>query len=76
VDDISSASMKQLYKNSREIFKTMKGIGAMNASRKLPEGMRSRKKIEDMIDHYERNFRSGEHVYATYQIIRAVCTKI
>ncbi len=73
--NISSKNLKQLYDNSREIFKTIKGLGAMNASRRLPEGLRSKSKIKDLIEYYQKNFRSGDHIFATYQVISSVCKK-
>jgi malonyl-CoA O-methyltransferase len=66
----SSEIVKQMYPSCREMFKTIKGVGALNASKDLPKGMKSRSKLEAMIHYYEDTFKMGDNVYATYEVIK------
>jgi len=75
VASLSSRSVRTVYPDFREMQKTIKSIGALNASVNLPKGLRSRKKIKELIKYYESNYRLEDHVYATYEIIEAVCVK-
>jgi malonyl-CoA O-methyltransferase len=75
VVSLSSRSVKSVYPNFREMQKTIKSIGALNASVALPKGLRSKSKIKEMVKFYESNYRLEDQIYATYEIIEAVCVK-
>jgi len=75
VVSLSSRSVRSVYDNFREMQKTIKNIGALNASTKLPKGLRSKKRIRDFEKYYEDHYMLGDNIYATYEVIEAVCVK-
>jgi malonyl-CoA O-methyltransferase len=75
ISSLTSRLVKTVYPNLREMLKTIKAIGALNASVGLPKGLRSRSKIKKMTEFYEKTFRMDRDIYATYEIIEAVCVK-
>ena len=70
---LSSNTMREFYPDFRTFFKSLKGLGALNASTDLPKGLRSRSKMNALIKHYEANSRIKDQVYATFEVIRALC---
>lgn len=76
VINLNSRLVRTVYPNLREMLKKIKSIGALNASAKLPKGLRSKSKIKKMTEHYERIYCMEDSIYATYEIIEAVCVKI
>jgi len=72
---IGSKLVRTAYSDFKDLFRTIKGIGALNATTELPKGLRGRSKIRGLIKYYESNYRLGGSIYATYEIIEAVCIK-
>jgi malonyl-CoA O-methyltransferase len=75
VDKIVSRLVRSVYSDFKDMFRTIKGIGALNATTKLPGGLRGRSKIKSLIKYYESNYRLDGSIYATYEVIEAVCVK-
>jgi len=71
--NIELKMVKTIYESFRKMQKTIKSIGAVNASIDLPKGLRNREKIENLIKYYETNYSTGKGVYATYEVIRIIC---
>jgi len=71
----TSKIIKHRYKSLKEIFNTIKKIGALNASNTLPTGLRARLKMQGLIKAYEENYKDGDGVYATYEPLTFVCKK-
>lgn len=70
---LNSVAMREFYPDFRMFFKSLKGLGALNASPDLPKGLRSRAKMNSLIKHYDANSRIGNQVYATFEVIRSLC---
>jgi malonyl-CoA O-methyltransferase len=75
VSNLNSKIVRTIYSNFREMQKTIKNIGALNASTNLPKGLRSKEKIRALIKYYETTYRLDDSIYATYEIIEAACKK-
>ena len=73
--EISSKEIRQLYRNCRDLFKVLKGLGALNAMKDHPITLKGHKKMMDLIHYYESTFAQADNVYATYEVIEAVCKK-
>lgn len=71
----SSNTMREFYPDFRAFFRSLKGLGALNASPDLPKGLRPKAKMNELIRLYEANCRIGKQVYATYEVIRALCRR-
>jgi malonyl-CoA O-methyltransferase len=67
--------IREKYKNFKDIFRKIKGLGAVNASKDLPKGLRGRSKMSELAGYYEENFRCGRGVYGSYEAIKAICVK-
>ena len=72
---IDSRHVRVAYSDFKDMFRTIKGIGALNATTELPKGLRGRSKIRSLIKYYESNYRMEDNIYATYEVIEAVCVK-
>lgn len=70
---LNSNTIREFYPDFRVFFKSLKGLGALNASPDLPKGLRSRSKMNALIKLYEANSRIGKQVYATFEVIRVLC---
>ena len=70
---VSSDTIREFYPDFRTFFKSLKGLGALNASPALPKGLKSKSKMKALIKYYETNSRIGNQVYATFEVIRVVC---
>ncbi len=66
-------TIREFYPDFRAFFKSLKGMGALNASPDLPKGLRSRTKMNSLIKYYEKNSRIGNRVYATFESIKVIC---
>lgn len=53
----------------RTLLKSLKKIGAQNASRKRPDGLRSRRMMQAMIDRYRERYEGAQGIPATYEVI-------
>ncbi len=78
----NSDTIREFYPGFRVFFKSLKGLGALNAAANLPKGLRSRSKMNKLVRLYEKNCRigppageAGKRVFATYEIIKIVCKK-
>ena len=69
----SSNTIREFYPDFKAFFRSLKGIGALNASVSLPKGLRSRSKMSGLIRLYEANSRIGKQIYATHEVIRVLC---
>lgn len=76
VKDLSNREIKQLYASCREMFRVLKGIGAMNADENHPKGLKGHDKMTALMNYYESNFTQENGIYATYDVIQAVCKKV
>jgi malonyl-CoA O-methyltransferase len=70
---LNSDTLREFYPDFRTFFKSLKGLGALNASPDLPKGLRPRSKMNALIKYYETNSRIGNQVYATFEVIRVLC---
>jgi malonyl-CoA O-methyltransferase len=70
---LNSDTLREFYPDFRTFFKSLKGLGALNASPDLPKGLRSKAKMKALIKYYETNSRIGNQVYATFEVIRVLC---
>ncbi len=52
-----------------QLLRSLKAIGAQNASRHRPGGLGSRQLMQRMYAHYQRNFGIGNRIPATYEVI-------
>ena len=59
------------YENVEDILFDIKGVGATNGNKNRAKGLRGRKFIDIMKQHYEK-YRVGEHYPATYEVIYGV----
>ena len=66
-------TIREFYADFRAFFKSLKGMGALNASPYLPKGLKSRTKMNSLIKYYEKNSRIGDRVYATFESIKVIC---
>ena len=57
------------------LLRSLKGIGAQNASAHRPPGLASRRVMQCMTEHYTRQYGGPEGVPATYQVIYGVGVK-
>ena len=59
------------------LLRSLKKIGAGNASVNRPHGLASRRVMTEMIDHYGRQYGCEEGIVATYHVIYglAICTE-
>jgi malonyl-CoA O-methyltransferase len=71
----NSDTVKEFYADFRAFFRSLKGLGALNAAENLPKGLRARSKMNELIRLYDKNSRIGKQVYATYEIVKIVCRK-
>jgi malonyl-CoA O-methyltransferase len=76
VNNISTREIKQLYSDCREMFRVLKGIGAMNAAENQPKGLKGHDKMTALMNYYESTFTQENGIYATYEIIQAICKKV
>lgn len=67
--------IREKYKSFKDIFRKIKGLGAVNASKDLPKGLRSRSKMSELAGYYEKNFRISGGVYGSYEAIKVICLK-
>jgi len=58
-----------------ELLRSLKAIGAQNASRKQPEGLASRKIMRRMYERYIEDFGLAGEIPATYEVIYLVLKK-
>lgn len=73
--EITSKEIRQLYRNCRDLFKVLKGLGALNAMKNHPMTLKGHKKMMALMHYYESTFVQENGVYATYEVIEAVCKK-
>jgi len=73
--NIFSKFYKQNYADLKTMFRTIKGVGALNASTELPRGLRGKMKMKSLMEHYKENFSDAKGIFATYEVIQAVCRK-
>jgi malonyl-CoA O-methyltransferase len=66
-------TIREFYPDFRAFFRSLKGMGALNASPDLPKGLKSRTKMNSLIRYYEKNSRIGDRVYATFESIKVIC---
>ena len=72
----NSDTTREFYPDFKTFFRSLKGLGALNASPRLPKGLRSRSKVQALIRSYETTNRIGKQVYATYETIKVLCRKV
>jgi len=72
---VSSRVVTRLYPDFRTFLRSLKGIGALNASHNLPRGLMGKSKMAELIKTYEANCKMGNNVYASFEVITAVCGK-
>jgi malonyl-CoA O-methyltransferase len=58
-----------------DLLRQLKHIGASNASAARPKGLASRRVMQQMIASYEQDYRCGEGLPATYEVLLGVATK-
>ena len=71
----NSDTVREFYPDFKTFFRSLKGLGALNASTGLPKGLKSKSKMAALIRSYEANSRIGKQVYATYETIKILCRK-
>lgn len=71
----NSDTIREFYPDFKTFFRSLKGLGALNAAANLPKGLRSRAKMASLIKAYDANSRIGKQVYATYETIRILCRR-
>ncbi len=52
-----------------QLLKNLKRIGAQNASSQRPQGLASRRVMQEMIEFYQLNYASAQGIPATYEVI-------
>jgi malonyl-CoA O-methyltransferase len=52
-----------------DLLRSLKGIGAGNASPLRPKGLASRQVMQEMMDHYRQRFGGPQGIPATYRVI-------
>jgi malonyl-CoA O-methyltransferase len=75
VIDMSNREVKQLYSDCHDMFRVLKGIGAMNSTEEHPKGLRGHDKMTALMSYYESTFTQEDGIYATYDVIQALCKK-
>ncbi|SHI45642.1 malonyl-CoA O-methyltransferase [Malonomonas rubra DSM 5091] len=63
------------HENVPALLKSLKKIGAQNASKKKPRGLASRKTMHEMIAHYENRYRTAQGIPATYEVIYLIARR-
>lgn len=63
-----SKRFREIYSDAKQLLRSIKRVGAANAAKALPSGLRGRAKMEELVRYYEKNFGSGHDVYATYEV--------
>ncbi len=58
-----------------DLLRSLKGVGAHNASLRRPRGLASRRVMHRLTDSYDRRFSTGGMLSATYHVIYGVARK-
>lgn len=75
LSDIRSFPVVEKYPSMRELVRSIKGMGARNASPQRNRALGVRKIWKEMTAFYEDRFRNGAGVYATFEIIAGKARK-
>lgn len=76
VDLLDSELETEWHASVPELLRSLKAIGAQNASSKRPGGLRSRRTMQRMYSYYRDKYERGGRIPATYEVIYLVARKI
>jgi len=63
------------HANVPDLLRSLKKIGAQNASQKRPQGLASRQVMQQMAACYEKHYRRDQGIPATYEVIYLLARK-
>ena len=75
VTTLESALEVEWHADVPDLLRSLKAIGAQNASREKPAGLRSRQTMQRMFDCYRQTFAREGRIPATYEVIYLVAEK-
>ncbi len=72
---LSSENEIEWHPTVQDLFRSLKKIGAQNASESRPQGLASRRVIGRMIDVYQQQFGGQNGIPATYEVIYMLASR-
>jgi len=73
---VSSQLRRKVYPSPNHLLRTLRGIGATNASRERPQGLASRGILRQMEQLYCQSYPHPEGIWATYEIVWVRAVKL
>lgn len=68
INQLDSKTQTVFYSSARELFASLKNIGAQNASNKN-EGLMGKSKMASLIKEYEKKYTLENKIYASFEIV-------